>query len=353
MGTNQMVGITGAIEEAMNYPKFRYMGSKHKLLPWIFDSLKDISFISVLDGFSGSGAVSYLLKSMGKEVSSNDFLHFSYCISKATIENDSEKLSEEDLNFLLHKNSRRKHFILNTFQDIFYTKQDLDFLDSIVFNIQQIQNEHKRYVALASLIRACVKKQPRGVFTVSGDLSNYNDGRRDLRLSIEQHFSEQVRLFNNLIFDNFRPNKTINEDIFNIKEPEQYDLVYLDPPYVPRSDDNCYIKRYHFLEGLSKYWEGEEILYDTKVRKIKKKYTPFSYRKKALNAFEQMFGKFRNSIIVLSYSSNGFPDLDILIDLLKKFKKDVVMLKKDHKYHFGNHKTAKRSKTEEYLIIGK
>ena len=51
------------------------------------------------------------------------------------------------------------------------------------------------------------------------------------------------------------------------------DLVYLDPPYVPPSDDNCYIKRYHFLEGLSKYWNGEEIMENTKVKKIKKKGT--------------------------------------------------------------------------------
>ena len=37
------------------------------------------------------------------------------------------------------------------------------------------------------------------------------------------------------------------------------DLVYLDPPYVPRADDNCYIKRYHFLEGLSTYWQGRRV----------------------------------------------------------------------------------------------
>ena len=33
------------------------------------------------------------------------------------------------------------------------------------------------------------------------------------------------------------------------------DLVYLDPPYAPPSDDNDYIKRYHFLEGLSELAE--------------------------------------------------------------------------------------------------
>jgi DNA adenine methylase/adenine-specific DNA-methyltransferase len=50
--------------------------------------------------------------------------------------------------------------------------------------------------------------------------------------------------------------------VFSIK-PKGVDLVYLDPPYVPRSDDNCYMKRYHFLEGLSCYWKGLRIMENT------------------------------------------------------------------------------------------
>ena len=42
------------------------------------------------------------------------------------------------------------------------------------------------------------------VLTVSGDLSHYDDGRRDLRLSMEEHFIEQVEAFNRVVFDNDR-----------------------------------------------------------------------------------------------------------------------------------------------------
>ena len=34
------------------------------------------------------------------------------------------------------------------------------------------------------------------------------------------------------------------------------DLVYLDPPYAPPRDDNDYLKRYWFLEGLATYWDN-------------------------------------------------------------------------------------------------
>jgi len=78
------------------------------------------------------------------------------------------------------------------------------------------------------------------VFTVSGDLSRYDDGRRDLRLSIEEHFVEQVEVFNSAVLDNGRKNTVSRSSVFDTVA-EGIDLVYLDPPYVPRADDNCYI----------------------------------------------------------------------------------------------------------------
>ncbi len=190
------------------------------------------------------------------------------------------------------------------------------------------------------------------MFTVSGNLSRYDDGRRDLRLSMEEHFLEQVEAFNSVVFDNGRQHTVKRVDVFNCK-PEGIDLVYLDPPYVPRSDDNCYMKRYHFLEGLSCYWQGVRIMEGTRVKKIEKPYTPFSYRKTAIDAFDRLFHTFRNSIIVLSYSSNGFPDRAELERLLGKYKSSVTAYEKPHRYHFGTHGGVERAAVHEYLIIGR
>jgi DNA adenine methylase/adenine-specific DNA-methyltransferase len=218
-------------------------------------------------------------------------------------------------------------------------------------NVKKLEHPHQRALALAALIRSCLKKQPRGVFTVSGDLSHYDDGRRDLRLSIEEHFLEQVEAFNRIVFDNGRCHTVMRSNVFSLN-PDDIDLVYLDPPYVPRSDDNCYMKRYHFLEGLSCYWEGVQIMENTKVKKIEKPYTPFSYQKTAIDAFDRLFRLYRNSVIVLSYSSNGFPDLDVLENLLRRYKKTVNTYEKPHRYHFGTHRSVERAEVHEYLIVG-
>jgi hypothetical protein len=206
--------------------------------------------------------------------------------------------------------------------------------------------------ARAALIRSCVKRQPRGVFTVAGDPEHYKDNRRDLNLSLKEHFLEQVAVYNAAVFENGRRNIAQRGDALSL-ESSKADLVYMDPPYVPRADDNCYMKRYHFLEGLSCYWEGVTIMEKTRVKKIAKPFTPFSYRKGADEAFSQMFRQFADSILVLSYSSNGYPDLSVLLESMSRYKSSVEVHERAHRYHFGTHQTVERALVQEYLIIGK
>ena len=335
-----------------DYPELRYMGSKHRLLPWIHGVLQSIPFATAADPFVGSGAVAYLMKAMGKRVAASDFLNFPVVLAAATVANGRHRLDGPAMAHLLAPAPRAADFIERTFTGIFYTPEDLRFLDRVSANIAGLENAAQAALARAALIRSCLKKQPRGVFTVSGDLSHYDDGRRDLRLSIEEHFIEQAIAFNQVVFDNKCRNTARRADVFALK-PKGIDLVYLDPPYVPRADDNCYVKRYHFLEGLSCYWQGLRIMPHTKVQKIEKPYTPFSYRRTAVDAFDRMFRLFRDSTIVLSYSSNGYPDRDVLETLMRRYKRDVVTHERPHRYHFGTHDRVERAEVREYLIVGR
>jgi adenine-specific DNA-methyltransferase len=338
---------------AKRYPRLRYMGSKNKLLPWIWETLVELDFDSALDLFSGTASVAYLLKTMRKRVITNDFLKFAHDLATATVANDAATLSAEHMLVLGRPHRGRGTFIEKTFDGIFFTKNDLRFLDVVWSNLGELRDPRLRAVALASLTRACLKRQPRGVFTVTG--ANYDDGRRDLRLSLAEHFAESVAVFNELVFDNGRQHVALRGDAFAAPSVE-VDLVYMDPPYVPRADDNCYIKRYHFLEGLASYWKepGTTIVESSRVKKIAKRYTPFSYRSSATAAFEEIFRRFGGSTIVLSYSSNGYPDLQTLVALMRRVKRRVDVVRREHRYHFGTHKgvAADRKVVDEYLIIG-
>lgn len=343
------VGEIPVPERVRSYPEFRYMGSKHRLLPWIHGVLRTLDFETAADPFLGSGCVAYLLKCMGKRVIGSDLLNFPTVIAKAAVENNSFELDGPAMKRLLQPLRRRSQFIERTFNEIFYTRADLQFLDRVCNNVERLDNEYRQAIARTALIRSCLKKQPRGVFTFAGN--RYDDGRRDLKLSIEEHFLEQVARFNGVVFSNGRRHTIRRGDVFGLPSREA-DLVYLDPPYVPRADDNCYMKRYHFLEGLSCYWRGVEIMPETKVKKIAKPFTPFSYRRTALDAFDRLFHAYRNSTIVLSYSSNGYPDRVELEGLLARYRKKVQTHERPHRYHFGTHQGVARAQVREYLLVG-
>ncbi len=90
------------------------------------------------------------------------------------------------------------------------------------------------------------------------------------------------------------------------------------------------------------------------MRKIPKRFTPFSYRRTAFDAFDLMFKRFSESTLVLSYSSNGYPDLDVLVDLMGRYKSSVRVVERDHRYHFGTHANVSQNRVavREYLLIG-
>src|SRR5659263_625199 len=55
------------------------------------------------------------------------------------------------------------------------------------------------------------------------------------------------------------------------------------------------MKRYHFLQGLAVYWRGQEIMAATKTKKIKKKFTPFAYKRTIAEALARTFDQFADA----------------------------------------------------------
>jgi adenine-specific DNA-methyltransferase len=339
---------------AATYPEFRYMGSKSKLLPWIHSVLSQLPFHTSSDPFCGSGSVSYLLKSMGKQVHSSDSLNFPTVIAKALVENSETRVPRELSEEIAAPGEPTWRFIQETFGGIFFRREDLLFLDLVHERASRLENPSQHALVMTALIRSCMKRQPRGVFTVGNredGSPRYDDGRRDIRLSLREHFLEQMALLDHLVFSNGLRCEADRKDALLDTHPT-VDLVYLDPPYVPRSDDNCYMKRYHFLEGLSYYWRGAKLLETSKVRKIEKPRTPFGSRSTALDAFDRLFRSYADSTIVLSYSSNGYPDREILESILRRYKPVVEVFERPHRYHFGTHRRVERAETTEYLFVG-
>ena len=331
------------------FPRLRYMGSKYRLVPHLAEVFTGLGGGTALDAFSGSGVVSYLLKALGYRVTANDFLTFPSVIARATVANQGTRLSQDEIAHICGPAADDRDFIQATFGGRFFTEADLAFLDSAWSHIDRMSGA-KRDLAISALVLSAARRQPRGVFTFSG--ARYDDGRRDLRLSLREHFTERAGEYNSVVFDSGQPCVALCGDVFGLPAGG-HDVVYLDPPYAPPRDDNCYIKRYHFLEGLSVYWRGQQILEHTRTRKLAKRYTPFSYTRTVTDALRRTFRQFQDSAIVLSYSSNAVPDAAVIEVLLREVKDEVEVRLVDHTYTFGTHQAARRRAASEYLFIAR
>lgn len=336
---------------APRFPETKYMGSKQVLLPFILRHISALRFNRALDAFSGSGCVAYALKQHGAEVHTNDFLKFAFHIAHSSVENNSTLLDDSDVTALLRPNRNARDFIEHTFADRYFNSDDNHFLDNLWANIQKLKSPMKRSLALAAACRAAMKKRPRGIFTFTG-MKGW-DGRKDLRMTMREQFLVAVGQFNRAVFSNRRRNKALCKDVFTV-DPRGYDLVYIDTPYVSRFSDCDYTRRYHFIEGYCTYWKDVEILSQTLTKKIRSYPTDFSSKAGAFDAFAKLFSHFRNSKLVISYSSNGIPSEKEMVELLRNFKKKVEVHKIPHLYSHGNHKHKvgdNNNSVNEYLFV--
>ena len=293
---NEESRFHGLPTQVQRYPSTRFMGSKEWLLPYIWDLARSFEFDSVLDLFSGSGAVGYMFKAQGKQVFSNDYMAMCAAPAIAMIENDGVLLEDDEVDMLLSTNKLGDNFVQKTFADLYYSEQENALIDVIRANMKGVRNRYKRAIALSALIRACLKKRPRGVFTYVGQ--RYDDGRMDLRVSLEQHFRSSVSIINKAIFDNGKHNSARRGDAMTVRWHP--DLVYIDPPYYSPYSDNEYVRRYHFVEGLACDWQDVTMQWHTKTKKFKSYPTPFSSALGAQQALGRLFHRFRDSIIIVS-----------------------------------------------------
>lgn len=345
------IPVPSMSKQVKRYPPTRYMGSKQSILNHIWNVASTFRFHSVLDLFGGSGVVGYMFKTAGKQVYTNDFMAMSHVFAQAMVENNRVTLPEETAFKLLDTSVKTDGFVSSTFKELYFNDEENHLIDCIRVNIKTLRNKYQKAIALSALIRAALKKRPRGIFTYTGQ--RYDDGRKDLKTHLADHFIQAVHAINRAVFDNGQKNRSRRGDAMTVAWKP--DLVYMDPPYYSPFSDNDYVRRYHFLEGLACDWQGLTIQDHTKTKKFKSYPSPFSSRVGAVDAFDRLLAAFKDSILIISYSSNSLPGKEELLSLLAKYKTHVEVTAVDYRYSFANqgHKVkANNNKVREYIFTG-
>lgn len=353
---NQLNLPTVVEKDISDFPSTRYQGSKLKLINWIWESIKHLKFNTVLDAFGGTGCVSYLFKTKGKIVTYNDILNFNYTIGKALIENKKTLLDKKDVEFILtkHNNFKYKTFITDEFHDIYYTDDENKWLDLVIQNIFRLNNEYKRALAFFALFQACIIKRPYNLFHRKNLYIRFSEVERSFGnkttwdRSFYEHFIPFINEANNAVFDNGKLTKSINKNVFEIKN--SFDLVYIDTPYMNKNGVSVdYFDFYHFLEGIMIYYDWKKMIdLKSKHKRLESQYCIWSDKNKIKEAFVKLFDKFNESILVISYRDDGIPSIRELFNLLKQYKQKVTLLK------YGQYKyvLSKNGSSSEVLLIG-
>ncbi|MCC7355643.1 MAG: DNA methyltransferase, partial [Anaerolineae bacterium] len=166
--------------------------------------------------------------------------------------------------------------------------------------------------------------------------------------SFDQWFRVFAEEANRAVFDSGQKHRALNSDALSVRG--DYDLVYIDPPYISAQGTGVdYLEFYHFLEGLTMYEEwGQHVDLRTKHRRLRRRPSAWTDKRRIASAFEQLCQRFHDSVLVVSYRSDGTPSESELVALLQRYKRRVRV------EHYGQYKyvLSTNSESKEILLIG-
>ncbi|EAK1249195.1 DNA adenine methylase [Campylobacter lari] len=331
-----------------------YIGSKVKLLDFLFESINDILLknnlnleqCTFIDLFAGTSAVGKKFKSKVKKVISNDREFYSFVLAKNYIENnvkiDREKELIGELNNIAKNNPIKdkiyKYYALGGgenrqyFSDFNAMKIDTIRIQIEKWKEQNFINKNEYYFLLSSLLENADK--------VANTTSVYGAFLKYLKKSAQKELVLTPADFECTYNKHLVFRKDANE---LIKEIEG-DILYLDPPYNSRE----YGANYHLLNTIA--------LYDNFIPKGitgLRNYEKSNWCKKKLvyQTLDDLIKHSRVKFVFLSYNDEGLLDFNDIKQIFEKYG-EYNYIKQDYqRYKSDASRNQKQNKTIEYLHI--
>jgi len=213
--------------------------------------LRRLKFASIALPFTGEPHFSMQMKQWNVRVATNDPMVWAYTKATALVENNSEQLSEEDINSIVDDAYVPHDRLDNPSLLRWFNETDAWWFDTVRFNAERLQTPYKRALALT-------------LGMMVGDyVLSFDDETRHLRepLSLSRVFRQ---LAETLRFPpgNTMRNKATNQDVRAfVAERRLTDLLFLRLP-VPTEPANAQQKlaawREEWLQGRDDFWEQLE-----------------------------------------------------------------------------------------------
>lgn len=330
----------------------RYLGSKIKLLPEIESVIKKykIKGETFADLFAGTCCVGDHFKGKYKIIS-NDFLYYSYVISKAKLsfkEVPKFKKFRKDYNRNIFEwlNTNKyvaddTYFVYKNYTPIggrkFFKEENGIKIDGIRQEIEKLKDkeiitENEYYFLIASLLESVTK--------VSNTSGTYEAFFKFWESRAEKEFIIEPLEINKV--NKISRNEVFSKDSNLLVREIEGDIAYIDTPYTVTQ----YVSAYHILETLAKY-DSPKIKGVGGKRERENKNSLYARRSEAMAQFEDLFRQIRFKHIIISYSNQGIVPLEQLVSLAKLFAKDnKVYVEKFDYQEYQNHRSSNKRNGE-------
>jgi len=327
-----------------------YIGSKHKLSPFITETIHrvvgaDVSDRVFCDLFAGTGIVGRSFKSKVQKVISNDLEYYSYVLNKNYIENTRPIEAKDHLIAELNALPLQKGFIYRNYcrggqgERQYFSDENGQKIDAIRLQIENWKKqgsitEASYYFLLASLIESADK--------VANTASVYGAYLKHLKKSAQKAFVLQAADFEL----SSGKHQVYQTDSNTLIRKIQGDILYLDPPYNARQ----YGANYHILNTIA--------LYDSFIPKGKtglRTYQKSRYCSKVWvqETFEDLIQNASFPYIFLSYNNEGLLSPDTIRKIMSRYGTYSLVSTPYQRFKADSDRNRKHmsNSTEEFLHI--
>jgi adenine-specific DNA-methyltransferase len=362
------------------FQSFNYLGSKMKLLDFIKDTVCDYTnkssykeVTSFADICSGTGVVSFdVLKGGCNKILTNDIQNYAYVVSSVWSKNgmDIQKLKTivDSLNDFLSKVrdcdlpnvenlDTGSYFIYSNYTEagpddrLYLTKMNgykTDYIRKHINNLRENGDlNDKEYRLLLKLLLYAVSSVSNIASVYGAYLKKYKKVALK-SLILNWSLVESLVDVDDIQHESYNSNIS---DLLNSKDFSDYEVVYMDPPYVA---NRSYHDNYHLLETISRY-DNPKIKGKTGLRELVDTKSKFCSKRDAFEEFKIVLSKIRSRYIFISYSSESVVSKSDMMELLKSTGWDDVKCYEKQYQRFKSNKNSDEKQQKniiEYIFCG-
>lgn len=279
--------------------------------------LRRLKFASIALPFTGEPNLGAQLKRWKVRVAANDPMSWAFTKALALVENDSERLSEQDLEELLDDAYVPRERLDNPSLLKWFNETDAWWFDNVRFNAERLATQYKRGLALT-------------LGMMVGDyVLSFNEHSRHLREPLS--LSRVFRQFADTIpfpYDNSLRSKASNQEVRAfIAERRHTDLLFLrlPTPIQPQpTQHDPFAWREEWLQGGDDFWADFERTRAGRLgSRVQSKQQYLALVEDLLQTGAHLPGW------AIAHTENGFISTDELVETVSSVRKVEAVYSKD------------------------